>query len=158
MIKLRYKILTVLGAVGLLLGWLHFKHPVKGVTLLMGKTSEESLHLPDYGHGNVITVKKVKGKMVTIVTPKIFGIPFDIGISGALTGRETEFYLTTEVFYYRHFELLGGAGITYPIIHPRVMGALGYRLPWKRVDNLSVFVGYDLQLPIIGVYARFGSN
>jgi hypothetical protein len=158
MIKLHYKILAIASVLGLALLWLHFKHPVKGVVLPIGRTNEETLSLPDYGHGNIVTVKKVGKSEVTTVTPKVTGFPFDVGVSGAIGGGSTELYLTTEIFYYRHMELLAGAGITYPIIHPRAMLALGYRLPWKRVDNISFFVGYDLQHPIVGVYARFGSN
>jgi hypothetical protein len=158
MIKLRYKFLALLSILSGIVGWLHFKHPIRGATLSPGRTVESALRLPDYGHGNIITVKKVKGKEVTIVTPKTVGFPFDIGASGAFGGGYSELYLTTEIFYYRHCELLAGAGVSYPIIHPRAMLAVGYRLPWKRVDNISFFVGHNTQYPIVGIYARFGSN
>lgn len=158
MIKLRYKFLVGGISIGAALLWLHFKHPITGVTLHPGRTAEDSLHLPDYGHGNIITVKKIGNKTTTTITPKIMGFPFDIGASCAFGGNNTELYLTTEIFYYRHMEILAGAGITYPIVHPRAMIAVGYRLPWKRVDNISLFVGHDTQNIIMGVYGRFGSN
>lgn len=158
MIKLRYKILAILLLLTGIVGWLHFKRPIPTVTLPLGRTSENALRLPDYGHGNIITVKKEGDKTVTTVTPKAMGFPFDFGVSGAIGGNNTELYFTAEVFYYRHLEILGGVGLTYPVIHPRVMGAVGYRLPWKRVDNLSLFVGHNTQYPIVGMYARFGSN
>lgn len=160
--KLRYKLGAIAAIIAGIVGWLHFKRPVPTVMLPLGRTSEDALHLPDYGHGNIITVKKEGTKTVTTVTPKVTGFPFDIGLSGAFGGDYSELYLTTEIFYYRHFELLAGAGVTYGRtvrdIHPRVMLALGYRLPWKRVDNLSLFVGHNTLYPIVGVYARFGSN
>jgi hypothetical protein len=158
MIKLRYKILALVAIVTGIVAWLHFKRPIPTLILPLDKTNEEALRLPDYGHGNIITVKKIGKKEVTTITPKVTGFPFDIGLSGAVGGGNTELYLTTEIFYYRHMELLAGAGITYPIIHPRVILALGYRLPWKRVDNISLFVGYNTQYLVAGVYARFGSN
>ncbi len=139
----------------LVIGWLHFKKPVPVLTLHPGIYSESGLQLPDYGHGNIITVKP---NGVTTVTPKVTGFPFDVGISGAFAGTYSQLYLTTEIYYYRHMELLAGVGATYPNVHPRVMIAIGYRLPWKRLDNLSIFAGYDLQKPIVGVMARFGSN
>jgi hypothetical protein len=157
-VRLQYKTLAVLGIVGGLLAWLHFKRPIPSATLPVGRTNEEALHLPDYGHGNIITVKRTSKGNVTTVTPKATGFPFDIGASGAFGGGYSELYLTTEVFYYRHCELLTGLGVSYPVVHPRVMLALGYRLPWKRVDNISFFAGYNTQYPIVGVYARFGSN
>jgi hypothetical protein len=156
--KLRYKAATLAALIGAILLWLHFKYPIKGTILPLGVTNESALKLPDYGHGNTITIKKMKGKEVTIVTPKVMGFPFDIGASGAFGGGYSELYLTTEIFYYRHAELLAGLGVSYPVVHPRVMLAIGYRLPWKRVDNISFFVGHNTQYPIVGVYARFGSN
>jgi hypothetical protein len=158
MIRLRYKVGALLALISALLIWLHIKHPVKGIVLPPGKTNEEKLRLPDYGHGNIIVVKKVGKKEVTTIVPRAIGFPFDVGMSGAFGGGYNELYLTTEIFYYRHMEILAGLGITYPIIHPRVMLALGYRLPWKRVDNISLFAGYNTQYPIVGIYARFGSN
>lgn len=158
MIRLRYKLLALVALIAGIVLWLHVKRPIPVVTLPVGKTDEEALHLPDYGHGNIVTVKKEGNKTVTTITPKVTGFPFDFGISGAVGGQNTELYLTTEIFYYRHMELLTGAGVTYPVVHPRFMLALGYRLPWKRVDNISVFAGYDMQHPIVGLYARFGSN
>ena len=158
MIRLRFKIAFVLALILGVVSWLHIKRPVPTVTLPVGKTSEDKLRLPDYGHGNIITVKKEGNKEVTTITPKVTGVPFDFGASAAIGGNTTELYLTTEIFYYRHMELLTGAGISYPVIHPRVMFALGYRLPWKRVDNISVFAGYNFNYPIVGIYGRFGSN
>jgi hypothetical protein len=156
--KLRYKIIAILGMLAGILGWLHFKHPIKGITLPVGRTDENHLRLPDYGHGNIITVKKVGRTEITTVTPKVTGFPFDIGVSGAFGGGYSELYLTTEIFFYRHCELLAGLGASYPTVHPRIMFAVGYRLPWKRVDNISLFIGHNTQYPIVGIYARFGSN
>jgi hypothetical protein len=156
--RLRYKAGALAAIIGAILLWLHFKHPVKGVVLPVGRTDESTLKLADYGHGNIVTVKKIGKKEVTTITPKVTGFPFDIGASGAFGGSYSELYLTTEIFYYRHCELLAGVGVSYPVVHPRVMLAVGYRLPWKRVDNISLFVGHNTQYPIVGVYARFGSN
>jgi hypothetical protein len=156
--RLRYKLSALAAIIGAILLWLHIKHPVKGVVLPPGKFTESGLTLPDYGHGNIITVKQQGNKQVTTITPKITGFPFDIGLSGAIGGGTSDLYLTTEVWYYRHMELLIGGGITYPVVHPRVMIAVGYRLPWKRVDNISLFVGHNTQNVIVGIYARFGSN
>lgn len=156
--KVRYKAGALLAVIAGIIGWLHFKRPIPSVTLPLGRTSEDALHLPDYGHGNIIAVKRQGTTTVTTVTPKVTGFPFDIGLSGAIGGGTSDLYLTTEVWYYRHIELLVGGGITYPVVHPRVMLAVGYRLPWKRVDNISLFVGYNTQNVIVGIYARFGSN
>jgi len=166
MIRLRYKILAILALLAGIVGWLHFKRPiptitlpgVDGTTLTKRRTDESKLKLPDYGHGNIIIVKKEGNKTVTTITPKVMGMPFDFGASGAIGGKNTELYLTTEIAYYRHAELLTGVGISYPIIHPRVMLAVGYRLPWKDVDNISLFAGYNFNYPIVGIYGRFGSN
>jgi len=156
--KLRYKAGALVALIAGIVGWLHFKRPIPSVTLPVGRTNEEALHLPDYGHGNIIIVKRDGNRTVTTVTPKVTGFPFDVGLSGAFGGTTTDLYLTTEVYYYRHAELLAGLGVTYPIIHPRAMLALGYRLPWKRVDNISLFAGHNTQNFIVGIYARFGSN
>lgn len=156
--KLRYKAGILAALIAGIVGWLHFKRPIPSLILPVGRTSEDALRLPDYGHGNIITVKKQGNKTVTTITPKVTGFPFDIGLSGAIGGGTSDLYLTTEVWYYRHMELLVGGGITYPVVHPRVMLAVGYRLPWKRVDNISLFVGHNTQNVIVGIYARFGSN
>lgn len=156
--KLRYKITILLGFIVCIVGWLHFKRPVPVIALPVGRTSEDALKLPDYGHGNIIITKRVGNRTVTTISPKVTGFPLDFGVSGAIGGNKTELYLTTELFYYRHMEVLIGGGLTYPVIRPRVMLGLGYRLPWKRVDNLSTFVAYNMQYPIVGLYARFGSN
>ena len=153
--KLRYKVLTLSGLIGALLLWLHFKHPVKTVTVDGSLSLSSGLHLsPDYGHG--YQIKKVGTK--TIITPKVYGMPFDIGLSAAV-GSGFQLYLTTEIFYYRHFELLAGVGGQYNLNRPVAMGALGYRLPWQRLNNISVFVGVNTEKNILaGVYLRFGSN
>lgn len=156
--KLRYKLLSTSAIIGAVFLWLHFKHPVKGIILPAGKFTEAHLALPNYGHGNIIIVRKQGNKEVTTITPRVTGFPFDVGVSGAIGGGVSDLYLTTEVWYYRHMELLVGLGITYPIIHPRVMLAVGYRLPWKRLDNISLFVGHNTQNVIAGVYMRWGSN
>ena len=156
--RLRFKLAALSALVGGILLWLHIKHPIKGIIVPPGTIVESKLKLPDYGHGNKITVKKQGRKEITTVTPIVTGFPFDVGLSGAFGSSESDLYLTTEVWYYRHMELLVGAGITYTVVHPRVMLAVGYRLPWKRVDNISLLVGYNLNNPIVGIYARFGSN
>lgn len=156
--RLSYKIASIIAGILAVVLWLHFKQPIPSVTLPMGRTNEAALHLPDYGHGNIITIKKQGNKIITTIAPKVTGFPFDIGLSGAIGGGTSDLYLTTEVWYYRHMELLVGGGLTYPVIHPRVMLAVGYRLPWKRVDNISLFVGHNTQNVIVGIYARFGSN
>jgi hypothetical protein len=159
--RLRYKILTVGVIVGAIVGWLHFRHPVQSVSVSLPQGSDSLLvplgghPLADYGHG----VKLVKQGNKLVVTPKVTGFPFDIGASVALGGRSSQFYLTTEVFYYRHFEILGGLGVTYSVIHPRAVIAVGYRLPWQRLDNVSVFTGLTSASEfIIGIYVRLGSN
>lgn len=159
--NLRNKVLAALGLILSVVGWLHFRHPVPStaIPLVLNKEQiKEVNHIlatsPNYGHGLIF--KNVDGK--TTLVPKSVGVPFDIGLSLA-QGPSSQLYLTTEVFYYRHFELLAGVGATIPVVHPRVMGALGYRLPWKRVNNLSLFVGYTTAQEIVaGVYFRFGSN
>lgn len=159
--KFRYKLLLVVGIVGAVVGWLHFRHPVQSVSVSLPQGSDSLLvplnghPLADYGHG----VKLVKQGNKLVLSPKVMGFPFDVGASVALGGRSSQFYLTTEVFYYRHFEVLGGLGITYPVIHPRGMVGFGYRLPWQRLDNVSIFTGLTTaQEFLIGIYWRFGSN
>ena len=153
--KFRYKLGGLVLFVSGLLLWLHFKHPIKTVILDGTLSLPSGLHLPpDFGHGYVI--KKVGTK--TTIAPKVYGMPFDIGLSVAV-GSGLQLYLTTEIFYYRHFELLAGVGGQYNLNRPIAMTAFGYRLPWKRVDNLSVFTGVNTQKAIIaGLYIRFGSN
>src|ERR1700687_5714337 len=114
--RLRYKLGALAALIAAIVGWLHFKRPIPSVTLPVGRTNEEALRLPDYGHGNIITVKRVRGKEVTTVTPKVTGFPLDFGVSGAFGGNYNSLYLTTEIFFYRHMELLVGGGITYPTI------------------------------------------
>jgi|ERR1019366_606495 hypothetical protein len=158
MIRLRFKVAAVLTLVVVVVGYLHIKHPIPSVTLPVGRTDESKLNLPDYGHGDIITVKRRGNTEVTTVTPKVTGFPFDVGLSYAVGSGVSALYLTTEIYYYRHMELLAGVGVTYPVTHPNVMVAVGYRLPYKRVDNVSLFVGHDLQSFIAGAYIRFGSN
>jgi len=156
--KLRYKLGGLVLLVSGLLLWLHFKHPIKTVTIDGTLSIPSGLHLPpDFGHG--YTIKQSSGPKKTVtITPKVSGFPFDIGLSAAV-GKGTQLYLTTEIFYYRHFELLAGIGGQYNLNRPVAMTGLGYRLPWKRVDNISVFTGVNTEKNIIaGVYLRFGSN
>jgi hypothetical protein len=156
--KFRYKLITLSGLLLFLFGWMHFKHPIKTITVDGTLSVPLGLHLPpNFGHG--YTLKQSSGfKHTLIITPKAIGFPFDIGLSIAI-GSGIQLYLTTEMFYYRHFELLAGLGGQYHLNRPVAMAALGYRLPWQRVDNISLFTGINTEKAIIaGLYLRFGSN
>lgn len=159
--KLRYKALMIVGLIGGIGAWLHFKRPVPSVVVPIHLTPHQADQLnqathalPDYGHGTQVVIDHGQ----TVVKPKTFGMPFDFGLAFAV-GPSSQLYLTAELFYYRHFELLAGAGATFPVLRPRAMIGLGYRLPWKAVDNLSVFIGATTSKEVIaGAYWRFGSN
>lgn len=157
--KFRYRLLALSGLLGTFLLWLHFKHPIKGIVIPGGVPTTQTLNLlnhplPDYGHG--VVYKKAGNTLV--VTPRVTGFPFDIGIASAFGGG-LQTYITTEIFFYRHFELLGGLGGQYGLRYPVAMAGMGYRLPWKRLDNVSLFTGLNTQKNIIsGIYWRFGSN
>lgn len=156
MIRLRYKLGAIAAVILAVVGWLHFRHPVTGVVLPKG-VSLNQLNKPqgDFGHGFVF---KQKGKDI-VMLPKVMGFPFDLGATIAMGGRSSQLYLTTEIFFYRHFEVLAGLGITYPVIHPRAFAGLGYRMPWKKLNNLSVVGGISSANEfVLGVYWRFGGS
>lgn len=157
--RLRYKLLLLSGLLCAFLLWLHIKHPVTGNVIPGISPTVQTLavlnHPPaDYGHG---VVYKKQGNTL-VVTPRATGFPFDLGLATAIGGG-LQTYLTTEIFFYRHCELLGGIGGQYHLTRPVAMLAIGYRMPWKRIDNVSVFAGVNTEKSgIIGVYWRFGSN
>lgn len=122
----------------------------------VGNTDKTTLtFIPDYGHGYVVT--QPTGKPVEI-KPRQIGFPLDIGLS-------TDFRrvgVAVEFFYFRRLDLIGGthfADTRYHNLEFNLYVAAGYRIPWRKLSNLSVFIGVDTNRKVIGgVFHRFGNS
>jgi len=109
---------------------------------------------PNYHHGvDIIQSKDGSVKLVQ----KTVG--FDSGF-----GLSTDFKrigVGMEPFYYKNFHAL--VGCHFVNLHTGRLDldlyvALAYRLPYQRLNNVSIYGGYDTDKHIIGgLYLRFGS-
>jgi hypothetical protein len=119
--------------------------------------SSEIVHtdVPNYHHGFDITILKDGS---TKVIQKTHGFSSDFGLS-------TDFKrigVAWEPYYYKDFHaLLGAHFIKLGNAELDLDGyvALAYRLPYQKVNNVSLYGGYDTYNHIIGgVFVRLGSS
>ena len=110
---------------------------------------------PNYGHGTTTTIKK---DGTTEVTSDQFGFSEDFGLS-------TDFRkvgVGVEFIYWRRLSLLGGSHFLdlkkqQPVLNLWV--GIGYRLPWAKVNNLSIYTGIDTdKRAFVGLFLRMGSS
>jgi len=109
----------------------------------------------NYHHG-VDIVETKDGKLEVIV--KTHGFSDEFGVS-------TDFYrigVAMEPYFYKDFHAL--IGCHFINLHTGRLDmdlyiALAYRIPYEKLNNISVYGGYDTDKHIIsGMYLRFGSN
>lgn len=118
---------------------------------LLDPTHTGPIVVPNYGHGVTVVVKP-DGKVV--VKPKTRGWTFDAGLAYSSRNRLS---LVCELGYWRRLGWL--AGVTVYPLYPNAYTAIGYRLPWTKVNNLSVYGGIDTDLkPVFGIFWRFGNS
>lgn len=144
-VKLRYKIVAVLV---LLFGLKScFDNRERTISL---KPNEPVLIDSGVGHGNIV-IKKKNGDVV--IKPRTFGWSFDPGLAGGSNGLN----IAVEVLYWYRMNLLAGVQV-YPL-KPNAFVGLGYRLAYKRLSNLTPYVGVTARgEPCLGIFLRFGSS
>lgn len=102
------------------------------------------------GHGTTVT-KKPNGDVV--ITPKTRGFSFDSGLYAGIGGMG----IGLEIGYWHRWNLLTGIQC-YPLV-PNAFVGIGYRLPYARLNNLSVYAGITARKePTVGMFLRFGSS
>ena len=102
------------------------------------------------GHGTIVT-KKPNGDVV--IMPKTRGFSFDPGLYAGVGGMG----IGLEIAYWYRWNLLTGVQV-YPLV-PNAMVAIGYRLPYERLNNLSIYAGITARKePTVGLFLRFGSS
>lgn len=118
---------------------------------IIDPTHTTPIVVPNYGHGQTVVVKP--GGQV-IVKPKQIGWSFDPGLSFDTRNRLS---LSCEIAYWRRLGWL--AGVTMYPIQLSAYTAVSYRLPWAKVNNLSMYGGIDTDLrPVFGIFWRFGNS
>lgn len=122
---------------------------------LIDNTTTGPIVIPNYGHGSTVVVG-TDGSVK--VKPKTKGFSFDPGLS-------TDFHhvaVALELAYWRRLSLLTGINIIdfnsgYPTLG--AYAGIGYRMPWRKVNNLSAYVGFDTDSRIrTGIFWRFGNS
>jgi hypothetical protein len=114
------------------------------------KPNEPTLITNGVGHGVIVT-SHPNGSVT--VKPKTLGWSFDPGIMAGSNGLN----IGMEVGYWYRLNLL--VGVQWYPLKPNALIALGYRLPYKRLSNLSVYAGVTTSRePTIGMFLRFGSS
>lgn len=156
--ELRHKIMAI--GVGILIVSLGLRSCIHDKTMkpiVIGKdTLLEPNHplivLPNSGSGHGVTItKKPNGDVV--IKPKTLGFSFDPGLYAGIGGAG----IGLEIGYWYRWNLLTGVQV-YPLV-PNAFIGLGYRLPYARLNNLSVYAGITARKePTIGVFFRFGSS
>jgi len=121
-----------------------------GLTII-DPTHTTPIVLPNYGHGETVVVKP-NGKVEAKV--KTYGWTFDAGLAYSNRNRLS---IVCELGFYRRLGWLTGVNV-YPLA-PNAWTALSYRLPWKRVNNFSLYGGIDTDAKFVtGVFWRFGNS
>lgn len=175
--KLRYKILGVLVGVGAVVALLLKPDPIPQDATTLKPNENQKITTtttriintkrdpttgtnivrttPNYGHGTTTTIKK---DGTTEVTSDQFGFSEDFGLS-------TDFRkvgVGVEFIYWRRLSLLGGSHFLdlkkqQPVLNLWV--GIGYRLPWAKVNNLSIYTGIDTdKRAFVGLFLRMGSS
>lgn len=111
--------------------------------------------VPEWGHGSTTIVSKSGDVQVK---PRQFGVPFDFGVSSDFQSLG----VGTEVMYWKQLDIIGGVHFI-DLRSSRLVFdayvAIGYRLPYKKLSNLSVFAGVDTERhAIIGLFLRLGNS
>lgn len=110
---------------------------------------------PNYGHGTTTVVDKngtvtVKGKEV--------GVSNDFGLSL----QYDSIGVADEFFYWRRLSLIGGSNfINFRTQKPQLnlWVGVGYRLPFTKLNNLSLYSGIDTaRHAIVGLFLRLGNS
>lgn len=125
-------------------------------TATRDSTGKTLLHITaDYGHGSTVVVKK---DGTVDVKPKTFGIPNDLGLS-------TDFRavgVANEFAYYKRCSVLGGShfiNLKTKELQFNLFIGIGYRLEWKKVNNVTLYTGVDTDKRIFaGLFLRVGND
>lgn len=110
--------------------------------------------VPNYGHGTRI----VRTNDVLSVAPVVYGLSFDPGFSTDFT----RLGLGLEIGYYKRLGLLVGSNfwqMSRQRFDPTFFIGVGYRLPLRKLSNLSVYTGIDNRKTVtLGLFLRLGNS
>lgn len=112
-------------------------------------------NVPNYGHGSVVTYKENR----EVESRPIYkGFSYDIG----LTVDTKAIGIGEEFYFYKRFGLIAGSNFydfKERTMRLHLFGAAGYRIPYEKLNNISVYIGYDTDSKIRGgLFLRFGNS